>query len=72
MVILFFQITQYDALEDADAMVLITERKPVLIPDFTAMSKLMKQTVVLDGRNQYEPSVVKAAGFECRGIGRVS
>jgi UDPglucose 6-dehydrogenase len=67
---LVFAGHQYDALEDADAMILVTEWKPFRIPDFAAMSKMMKQLVVFDGRNQYDPAAVKIAGFEYRGIGR--
>jgi UDPglucose 6-dehydrogenase len=63
-------IHQYDALNAADAMVLVTEWKPFRIPDFAAMKRLMKQPVVFDGRNQYDPAAVKAAGFEYEGIGR--
>jgi UDPglucose 6-dehydrogenase len=61
---------QYDALQDADAMILVTEWKPFRTPDFHAMHKLMKQPVIFDGRNQYEPATVKQAGFEYQGIGR--
>lgn len=62
---------QYDALQGVDAMVLVTEWKPFRSPDFAAMKKLMKQPVILDGRNQFDPSQVRAEGFEYAGIGRV-
>ncbi|MBN2428480.1 MAG: UDP-glucose/GDP-mannose dehydrogenase family protein [Deltaproteobacteria bacterium] len=61
---------QYAALENADAMVLVTEWKPFRIPDLEAMKRVMKQQVIFDGRNQYDPVAVKAAGFEYEGIGR--
>lgn len=61
---------QYDALQDVDAMILVTEWKPFRTPDFHAMQKMMKQPVIFDGRNQYEPDTVKQAGFEYMGIGR--
>ena len=61
---------RFEDLEGADAMILVTEWKPFRIPDFAAMSKMMKQSVVFDGRNQYDPVAVKMAGFEYRGIGR--
>jgi UDPglucose 6-dehydrogenase len=61
---------QYGALEKADCMVLVTEWKPFRIPDYDAMKRLMKQPVIFDGRNQYDPAAVKAAGFEYQGIGR--
>jgi len=61
---------QYDALKDADAMVLVTEWKPFRQPDFNAMKRLMKNLVIIDGRNQYDPETVRAEGFEYSGIGR--
>lgn len=61
---------QYDALKAADAMVLVTEWKPFRTPDFMAMKKIMKQPVVIDGRNQYDPQQMSEAGFEYLGIGR--
>ena len=67
---LVFADHQYDAIEGSDAMILVTEWKSFRIPDFAAMSKLMNQPVIFDGRNQYEPAAVKIAGFEYWGIGR--
>ncbi len=61
---------QYDALKDADAMVLVTEWKPFRQPDFNAMKRLMKNLVIIDGRNQYDPETLKAEGFKYSGIGR--
>jgi UDPglucose 6-dehydrogenase len=61
---------QYDALVDADALVLVTEWKPFCYPDFTVMKKLMRQHIVLDGRNQYDPKQMRDAQFEYYGIGR--
>ncbi len=61
---------QYDALKDADAMVLVTEWKPFRQPDFNAMKRLMKNLVIIDGRNQYDPETLKIEGFEYSGIGR--
>lgn len=67
---LVFANHQYDAIEGSDAMILVTEWKSFRIPDFAAMSKLMNQPVIFDGRNQYDPAAVKTAGFEYWGIGR--
>lgn len=67
---LFFAEHQYDALQGVDAMVLVTEWKPFRNPDLAAMKKLMKQAVIFDGRNQYDPAYVKTEGFEYTGIGR--
>lgn len=61
---------QYDAISDADALALVTEWKPFRLPDFTRMKSAMKQHLVFDGRNQYDPAQVRAAGFEYFGIGR--
>src|SRR5690606_28474947 len=61
---------QYDALEGADALVLVTEWKPFRQPDLRAMRRIMRQHVVFDGRNQYDPQQMAEAGFEYFGIGR--
>lgn len=61
---------QYDAPRGADALALVTEWKPFRRPDFDSIRKLMKTPVIFDGRNQYEPQQVRAAGFEYFGIGR--
>jgi UDPglucose 6-dehydrogenase len=67
---LTFADSQYDALEGVDAMALVTEWKPFRHPDFERMKQLMRQPVVFDGRNQYEPQHLRELGFEYRGIGR--
>jgi len=61
---------QYDAIDGADAMVLLTEWKSFRQPDFSSMGKRMKQKIILDGRNQYDPMELEDAGFEYFGIGR--
>lgn len=61
---------QYDALLDADAMVLVTEWKPFRQPDFIAIKKLLKHPIIIDGRNQYDPKSLKDQGFDYSGIGR--
>jgi UDPglucose 6-dehydrogenase len=61
---------QYDALSGADALILVTEWKPFRHPDFDRIKKLLKQPVIFDGRNQYDPATLRAAGFEYAGIGR--
>lgn len=61
---------QYDALHDVDALVLVTEWKPFCYPDITAMKKLMRQRVIFDGRNQYDPKQMSDAEFIYYGIGR--
>jgi UDPglucose 6-dehydrogenase len=61
---------QYGALDGADAMILITEWKPFRHPDLDRIKKLLRQPIIFDGRNQYDPSHLRAAGFEYWGIGR--
>lgn len=61
---------QYAALEGADALVLVTEWKPFCYPDISAMKNMMRQHVIFDGRNQYDPKQLKDAEFEYYGIGR--
>jgi UDPglucose 6-dehydrogenase len=61
---------QYEALKDADAMILVTEWKPFRHPDFDQIKKLMKRPIIFDGRNQYDPYPLRAIGFEYQGIGR--
>lgn len=61
---------QYDALREVDAMVLVTEWKPFRHPDFNAMKRLMKQAIIFDGRNQYDPRQMQVEGIEYSGIGR--
>ena len=63
---------QYAALEEADALALVTEWKPFRHPDFTAMKRLMANPAVFDGRNQYDPDQLTAQGFYYEGIGRGS
>ena len=61
---------QYEALEQVDALVLVTEWKPFRHPDFRAMKEIMKQSIIFDGRNQYSPDNLREGGFEYFGIGR--
>lgn len=61
---------QYSALDGTDAMVLMTEWKPFRHPDFSRIKKIMKNAVIFDGRNLYDPTLLREAGFEYSGIGR--
>ena len=61
---------QYSAIEGVDAMILITEWKPFRHPDFSRVKAIMKNAVIFDGRNQYDPALLREAGFEYSGIGR--
>jgi UDPglucose 6-dehydrogenase len=60
----------YDALTDADAMVLMTEWPEFRMPDFEKIALLMKGKAIFDGRNIYDPAEIKKAGYKFYGIGR--
>lgn len=59
-----------EALEGADALVVITEWKQFRSPDFARMRQALGDAVVFDGRNLYDPAEVEAAGLAYYGIGR--
>jgi UDPglucose 6-dehydrogenase len=59
-----------DALQGADALVVITEWKQFRSPDFGGLAQRLADAVVFDGRNLYEPGDVEAAGLAYYGIGR--
>lgn len=69
---LVFTRHQYDALDGADAMVLVTEWKPFRHPDFGAIKRLLKTPLIFDGRNQYDPQQLERLGFAYVGIGRAN
>jgi UDPglucose 6-dehydrogenase len=58
------------ACEGADALVVVTEWKEFRSPDFARLKKQLKQPLIFDGRNLYEPALVRAAGLEYFAIGR--
>jgi UDPglucose 6-dehydrogenase len=60
----------YDALRGADALAIVTEWHEFREPDFGRMRKLMRNPVVFDGRNIYQPQHMKAHGFTYYSIGR--
>jgi UDPglucose 6-dehydrogenase len=59
-----------DALEGADALLIVTEWKEFRSPDFERIKAALKQPVVIDGRNLYEPEVPRSFGIEYSAIGR--
>ena len=65
----FFE-NSYDALKGADALAIITEWNEFRRPDFERMKSLMKHPVIFDGRNIYDPKLMKEKGFTYFGIGR--
>ncbi|MBX9793663.1 MAG: nucleotide sugar dehydrogenase, partial [Burkholderiaceae bacterium] len=67
---LSFVDNQTQALEGSDALVIITEWKEFKSPDFDAIKSMLKQPVVIDGRNLYEPAFMRTLGIEYASIGR--
>jgi len=60
----------YEALEGADALVIVTEWNEFRRPNFERMKTAMKSHIIFDGRNLFEPSKMAELGFEYEGIGR--
>lgn len=60
---------KYEAVNGADAMILVTEWKEFRSPDFYELASMMKQKIIFDGRNQYDTSKLKEIGFEYYQIG---
>lgn len=60
----------YEAVKDADILVLATEWPEFRLPDFEKTAALMREKVIVDGRNIYEPEELARYGFKYYGIGR--
>ena len=65
-----FSANAMDALQGADALVIVTEWKEFRSPDLERMKTLMRTAVIFDGRNILDPREARDAGFEYSGIGR--
>lgn len=64
---LSFAATPLDALQDADALIIVTEWKAFKSPDFEVMKFKLKNAIIFDGRNLFEPKDIKALGIEYYG-----
>jgi UDPglucose 6-dehydrogenase len=62
----------YGALEGADGLVIVTEWQEFRNPDFEVMRRLLRERVIFDGRNLYEPKTLAGHGFSYYAIGRVA
>src|SRR5438477_1871322 len=62
----------YEALKDADALLIVSEWNEFRRPDFPRMKQLLRQPVIFDGRNLYEPEVMREHGFTYFPIGRAA
>ncbi|MFO1386097.1 MAG: UDP-glucose/GDP-mannose dehydrogenase family protein [Chitinivorax sp.] len=67
---LSFGKSSTEVLKDADALLILTEWKEFRSPDFDAMRNSLKQPVIFDGRNLYQPDMLAKAGYEYYPIGR--
>jgi len=61
--------SKYDALDNAEAMILLTEWKEFRSPDFNEISKRLKSNIIFDGRNQYNKKRLENYGFKYFQIG---
>jgi UDPglucose 6-dehydrogenase len=62
----------YGALEQADALAVVTEWNEFRNPDFEVMRRLMREPVIFDGRNVYDPLRIASLGFIYEGVGRAA
>ncbi|HYN36525.1 MAG TPA: UDP-glucose/GDP-mannose dehydrogenase family protein, partial [Actinomycetota bacterium] len=67
-----FSDSAHEALEGADALVVVTEWNEFRFPDFDRMKQELKEPVVFDGRNVYDPRAMSDLGFVYVSIGRPS
>ena len=65
-----FAESQYDALKDADALVIATEWSEFRTPDFNKITSLLKNKVIFDGRNLFDLKQMEELGFHYESIGR--
>lgn len=69
---IIFCNSEYETLVDADAMVLITEWNQFRQPDFFRIKESLKNPIIYDGRNQYDPDYLSEIGIKYYGIGRTN
>jgi UDPglucose 6-dehydrogenase len=63
---------KYAALQDADALVVCTEWQQFRVPDFAEMATRMRDKVIIDGRNLYQPQKLHAEGWSYFSVGRIA
>jgi UDPglucose 6-dehydrogenase len=62
--------TNYDALDGADALIVVTDWNAYRHPDFERIRGALRKPIIIDGRNLYDPAKLRALGFTYRSIGR--
>lgn len=65
-----YAANMYEALTDADAMIVVTEWQEFKVPKFTYIEKALKEKVIFDGRNIYNPEQMAEFGYVYYGIGK--
>lgn len=65
-----FAFDKYEVLKGADALILLTEWDCFRQPNFERVKKLLRNPVIFDGRNQYDPNLMKTLGFRYFSVGR--
>ncbi len=68
---IMYSENKYDLLEKCDALVLLTEWKEFRSPDFNLIKKKLKNSIIFDGRNQYNEEYLKTVGFDYIQIGKL-
>jgi UDPglucose 6-dehydrogenase len=66
-----YEKKNYEVLEGSDALLIVTEWHHFRKPDFDKMKSLLKNPIIFDGRNLYDPAKMKENGFEYYCIGRL-
>jgi UDPglucose 6-dehydrogenase len=64
--------SQDEALQGADALLVVTDWKEFRNPDFDRIKSALRQPVILDGRNLYDPALMRMLGIDYEGIGRAA
>ncbi len=67
-----YTVNQYDALENADALIIATEWNEFRTPDFGRIASLLKSKLIFDGRNLFDLSQIAELGFHYESVGRRS
>jgi UDPglucose 6-dehydrogenase len=67
-----FADSQYDALQNADALIIATEWSEFRTPEFEKITASLKQRVIFDGRNVYDAAQMKSLDFHYESVGRLA
>lgn len=67
-----FAENQYDALKDADALIIATEWNEFRTPDFSKITNSLKNKIIFDGRNLFDLAAMKELGFHYESVGRAT